>query len=46
MQIGKLIDDRCATSLRRLAMPGADQPADETIGHPPGATPHSDAQDG
>jgi hypothetical protein len=40
-QISRLIDDRCATTLRRLAMPGADEPAEDA----PGTAPDSDTPD-
>lgn len=48
-QIQSLIDDRCATTLRRLAMPSADghgEPsAGESTGEAPGTAPHSDTPD-
>jgi serine/threonine-protein kinase HipA len=40
-QISKLIEDRCTTTLRRLAMPSADEPTDEA----PATAPHSDTPD-
>lgn len=48
-QIQKLIDDRCATTLRRLAMPSAGEPSEPSAGEPtgeaPGTAPHSDTPD-
>ncbi|MFP5466782.1 MAG: type II toxin-antitoxin system HipA family toxin [Gammaproteobacteria bacterium] len=48
-QISKLIDDRCATTLRRLAMPSADEPGEPSAGESPedvpGTAPHSDTPD-
>lgn len=44
-QISKRINDRCTTTLRRLAMPNADEPAEEASHDAPGTAPHSDTPD-